>query len=115
MQINDRSDLTSDVDGEITLVNVFTPKAGQMDGFIAAQTSEYQRLNTKVEGWLGNQLHLSIDARTAVNIARFASMANYRAWRESDAFKEHLTFIEMYVERSEPFLLGPAIYGASID
>ncbi len=113
MQINDQSELESDIDGEVTMINIFTPKSGQMDAFVAAQMNEYRRLDGKVEGWLGNHLHQSVDGKAAVNIATFATMAHYREWRDSAAFTEHLGYIQQYVESAEPMLFGPALYSAS--
>ena len=58
--ISDRTDNFGEgarsVAGAVLLVNLFTPKAGQEDAFIKAQTGEYVRLRGQVEGWLGNRL-----------------------------------------------------------
>lgn len=104
--INDRTDNFGDnaasVAGAVLLVNLFTPKAGQEDAFIAAQTAEYVRLRGKVVGWIGNRLGRSVDGGQLVNVALFDTLANYSAWRESKLFAEHLDVIRPYVERSAP-------------
>ncbi len=100
--IQDRTDLSDPHSGEVVLVNVFTPKPGQMDAFVAAQTGEYKRLLGKVAGWKGNRLHRALDGKLAVNYAVFDSLASYKAWRESELFAEHGAIIAPFVEKSEP-------------
>lgn len=110
--LRDRTDLPDDYAGPVVLVNVFTPKAGKLDEFIAAQTNEYRRLLGKIAGWRGNRLHRSLDGKTAVNYAVFESLSTYRAWRGSDLFAEHLKVIRPLLERTEPGLYAAALYEA---
>jgi heme-degrading monooxygenase HmoA len=99
---NQSSDALS-VAGAVMLVNLFTPKPGQEQAFIDAQTAEYVRLKGKVEGWIGNRLGRAVDGNgQLVNVAMFDSMANYNAWRESALFAEHLEIIRPFVEKSAP-------------
>lgn len=91
-------------EGAVVLVNVFTPKPGRLDAFCEAQIAEYKRLRGQVDGALGNRLLKSSDGSKAVNIAYFASRAQYDAWRESDLFKDHFPRIEPFVEKVEPGL-----------
>jgi heme-degrading monooxygenase HmoA len=105
--ITDRTDNASEsavnVAGQVLLVNLFTPKTGMVDDFIAAQTGEYVRLKGLVKGWLGNRLGRSVDGSgQLVNVALFDSMENYNAWRESKLFADHLDVIRPFVERSAP-------------
>lgn len=105
--IEDRTQNTSEgalaAEGPVMLVNLFTPKPGQEQAFIEAQTGEYVRLRGKVEGWVGNRLGRAVDGSgQLVNVALFESMAYYNAWRESALFAEHLEIIRPYVERSAP-------------
>jgi len=90
--------------GAVVLVNVFVPKAGRTDDFIRAQTDEYVRLSGQVEGALGNRLLRGIDGRKVVNIAYFASVELYDAWRSSALFADHLDRIRSLVETVEPDL-----------
>lgn len=91
------------VAGQVLLINLFTPKPGMVDDFIAAQTGEYVRLNGQVEGWIGNRLGRAVDGSgQLVNVALFNSMENYNAWRESKLFADHLDIIRPYVEKSAP-------------
>lgn len=91
------------VAGQVLLVNLFTPKAGMADAFIAAQTGEYVRLKGQIKGWVGNRLGRTVDGSDQlVNVALFDSMENYNAWRDSQLFADHLEVIRPFVEKSAP-------------
>lgn len=91
------------VKGAVLLVNLFTPKPGMTDAFIAAQTTEYVRLKGQVEGWIGNRLGRTVDASgQLVNVALFESLESYNAWRNSKLFADHLDIIRPFVEKSAP-------------
>jgi heme-degrading monooxygenase HmoA len=98
--------------GAVVLVNVFTPKSGRVDDFIRAQTAEYKRLAGQIEGALGNRLLRSLDGKRVVNIAYFASVELYDAWRESALFAEHLERIRNLVEAVDPALYSPVYESA---
>lgn len=98
--------------GAVVLVNVFTPKAGRTDDFIRAQTAEYLRLAGQVDGALGNRLLRALDGRRVVNIAYFASVERYDAWRESALFSDHLERIRDLVEGVDPALYSPVYESA---
>jgi heme-degrading monooxygenase HmoA len=112
--VNDQTDFRvsrSGHTGNVMLVNIFTPKPGQMEAFIAAQTSEYKRLLGTVPGWIGNRLGLSFDGKKAVNVAVFESRKAYETWRDSAAFSDHLKRIQPYVAESAPGIYQP-VYAA---
>lgn len=91
------------IEGVVMLVNLFTPKTGQEQAFIDAQTSEYVRLKGQVAGWIGNRLGRTVDGSgQLVNVAMFDSMASYNAWRESQLFADHLEIITPFVKKSAP-------------
>ncbi len=90
--------------GAIALVNVFTAKPGQLDEFCDAQIAEYERLQGRVDGALGNRLYKQSGGRKAVNIAYFSSREKYDAWRASDLFKEHFSRIDKFLDNVEPDL-----------
>jgi heme-degrading monooxygenase HmoA len=105
--ITDRTDNASDsamhVAGQVLLVNLFTPKPGMLDDFIAAQTGEYTRLEGQIKGWIGNRLGRTVDGSgQLVNVALFDSIENYNAWRDSKLFADHLDIIRPFVEKSAP-------------
>lgn len=99
-QTQNYSDGAQATSGHVMLVNIFTPKLGQVDSFIAAQTAEYKRL--EVDGWIGNRLGRAVDGTKLVNVAVFESLAKYNAWRESDQFVDHLEVIKPFVEQAAP-------------
>jgi heme-degrading monooxygenase HmoA len=91
------------VAGQVLLVNLFTPKPGMVDAFIAAQTAEYVRLKGLVKGWIGNRLGRAVDGSgQLVNVALFDSLENYNAWRDSTLFTDHLDIIRPFVEKAAP-------------
>lgn len=91
------------VAGQVLLINLFTPKPGMVDDFIAAQTGEYVRLNGQVKGWIGNRLGRAVDGSgQLVNVALFDGMESYNAWRESQLFADHLDIIRPFVEKAAP-------------
>jgi heme-degrading monooxygenase HmoA len=100
---NNSSSDAAQVAGQVMLVNLFTPKPGMVDDFIAAQTGEYVRLKGQVKGWIGNRLGRAVDGSgQLVNVALFDSMENYNAWRDSKLFADHLDVIRPFVEKSAP-------------
>lgn len=105
--VTDRTDNSSvhasQIAGQVLLVNLFTPKPGMVDAFIAAQTDEYVRLKGQVKGWIGNRLGCAVDGSgQLVNVALFDSLENYNAWRESKLFADHLDIIRPFVEKAAP-------------
>jgi len=92
----------SSMSGQVMLVNLFTPKDGMTEAFVAAQTAEYLRLMGKVTGWIGNRLGRAVDGSQVVNVAVFDSMANYNAWRDSQLFADHVEIIRPFVAQSAP-------------
>ena len=97
------SEEAGNIAGPVLLVNLFTPKAGLAEDFIAAQTGEYLRLRGMVKGWQGNRLGRAVDGSgQLVNVALFDSLENYNAWRETQLFADHLEVIRPFVEKSAP-------------
>jgi len=95
------------------LINLFTPKAGMEQAFFEAQSGEYRRLLGQIPGWIGNRLGRSVDGKSFVNVAVFASLADYNAWRDSAIFEEHLDIIRPFVEKSEPGMYE-MVYSAGV-
>ena len=91
------------VAGAVMLVNLFTPKPGKADEFVATQSAEYRRLAGKVKGFVGNRLGRAVDGSDQlVNVALFDSMESYNAWRASALFAEHMDIIRPLIEQSAP-------------
>ncbi len=98
----DQTDLSVNHNGRVVLINQFTANPGALDQFIAIQKSEYVALRGKVKGFIANRLHRAVDGKSAVNIAIFDSLENYKAWRESELFRKHVEVIQPYIAKSEP-------------
>lgn len=102
--VQDQTAASEAPSGPITMLNRFTAQPGQLDAFVAAQTAEYLRLKGLVPGWLGNRLVRAIDGSHVVNVADFASHADYAAWRDSALFADHLEIIRPFLVKAEPAL-----------
>jgi heme-degrading monooxygenase HmoA len=101
-QTDNASARATGIVGRVMLVNTFKPKPGQMQAFIDTQSAEYVRLKNKVPGSIGNRLGRSVDGDELVNVALFADLASYSAWRNSDLFAEHLEIIKPLIESAKP-------------
>ena len=108
----EQTDISGNPEGPVVLINIFTPKNGDLNAFVTAQLAEYKRQRGVASGWVGNSLCRAVDGTTAVNVAVFSSLGKYRAWRESTDFAEHLEIIRPYVETSQPGMYFP-VYGSS--
>lgn len=69
-----RSASAMHVTGHVLLVNLFTPKPGMADDFIAAQTAEYVRLQGLVVGWIGNRLGRAVDGSGQLVMSRCSTV-----------------------------------------
>ncbi|MBD2842109.1 antibiotic biosynthesis monooxygenase family protein [Erythrobacter rubeus] len=94
----------------VTLINIFTPKEGDLQNFVDAQIAEYRRLDGKVDGAIWNRLHVNRENGTAVNVALFESREKYDAWIDSDLFEEHIAKIKPLLDD-----VSPALYEVSYD
>lgn len=110
--VHDQTETNGNPSGPVVLINIFTPKNGDLDAFVAAQLGEYERQRGVASGWIGNTLCRAVDETTAVNVAVFRSLPDYRAWRDSKDFAEHLEIIRPFVESSRPGMYFP-VYGSS--
>ena len=89
---------------QLAHINVFTPKAGLMDEFMAVQLRGLPGLGP-VSGSRGSWLFRAADDRDAILIALFDDEASHRRFMQSPAFQPHR-------ERLLPLLqsTGPAYY-----
>jgi len=90
--------------GPVVVINVFTPKSGQMDGFVKTQTEGLAELRDRIPGWRGTRMYRALDDRSAALVTTFASEAEYRAWMASDLFNEHRNKVAPLIERAGPQL-----------
>lgn len=82
----------------IVFINIFTPRAGKFDEFVALQTDGLKQLAGTVPGSLGSQLHAAIDRSTVALVAHFESVAHHKAWTGSERFAERAKLIAPLVE-----------------
>lgn len=89
----------------VVIINVFTPKPGQMDAFVAAQTEALQTtLRDQIPGWRGTRMYRALDDSNAALVSTFASIEEYRAWMASALFDQHHKKVAPLVERAGPQL-----------
>lgn len=83
-----------------TLVNVFTPKAGQADRFLEVQLNETAKLRDAAaeRGWLNNEVYRANDGKQLIVVTRFTSAEAQEAWSGTPAFAEHLERIGPLLE-----------------
>ncbi|MBC9247556.1 NAD(P)H-dependent oxidoreductase [Paracoccus sp. 11-3] len=83
-----------------TLVNVFTPKAGETDRFLEQQLKDTadMRATAAETGWLNNEIYRARDGKNVIVVTRFASAEAQAAWAETQAFAEHLERIGPLLE-----------------
>jgi heme-degrading monooxygenase HmoA len=89
-----------EAEGPLVLVNVFVPKAGRLDDFLALQRREIARLapEARRHGWRGNRTHRALDGGSAIVVTRFDSAERQRSWARTAAFAAHLAAIAPLVE-----------------
>lgn len=89
----------------VVVINVFTPKPGRMEAFVAAQTEALQTtLRDRIPGWRGTRMYRALDDSAAALVSTFASVEEYRAWMASDLFARHRETIAPLIERAGPQL-----------
>lgn len=83
-----------------TLINVFTPKDGETDRFIALQLDETRKMRDRAArmGWLNNEVYRSHDGKTVVAVTRFSSVEAQQCWAQSPDFQEHLDVITPFLD-----------------
>jgi heme-degrading monooxygenase HmoA len=85
----------------LVVVNVFTPKPGKLEDFIAAQAAGLTRLRGRIPGLRGGRLYRAEDGSRALLVSAFDSQAKLDEWLASAAFAEHRANLTPFVERSE--------------
>jgi quinol monooxygenase YgiN len=92
--------MTAHVQSQLAHINIFTPKAGMMEQFIAAQLEGVPALG-EIPGARGSWLYRANDDGHAILIALFESEAAHRRFMETPAFQQHR-------DRLRPLLDGTA-------
>ena len=86
----------------IAVVNVFTPKAGQLDAFVAVQKAGLPALRGKVPGLRGSRFYRALDERTALLLSVFESAEHFDQFRQSELFAAHRDKLTPLLERTDP-------------
>ena len=81
-------------------INIFTPKPGSMDEFIAVQLQALPAL--AVPGSSGSRLYRAKDGRRAILIAFFTDEAAHRRFMEAPAFQRHRERLLPLLEDTTP-------------
>jgi quinol monooxygenase YgiN len=89
---------------ELTVINLFTPKAGRLDDFVAAQKAGLPSFRGQVPGLRYGSFYRSLDGKTAVLISVFESPAHFEQFRGSELFAAYRDTIVPLLERSDPGL-----------
>ena len=88
-------------DTPLVVVNVFTPKPGKLEDFLAAQSAGLGRLRGKIPGLRGGRLYRAEDGSRALLVSAFDSQAQLEQWLASAEFAAHRANLVPFVERSE--------------
>jgi heme-degrading monooxygenase HmoA len=81
-------------------ISIFTPKPAHFDTFVATQIENLPRLG-RLSGSRGAQFYVAKDGRHAVLVSFFDDEATLRAFRESEAFREHRDRLQALIESSD--------------
>lgn len=86
----------------LVVVNVFTPKPGQLDAFMEVQRSGLQAFRGRIPGLRGGRLLRGHDDATAMLISMFESRQALEAWLGSPLFKAHVQKLSPLLESTAP-------------
>jgi heme-degrading monooxygenase HmoA len=96
--------MSADPTGPVVVINVFTPKPGQMDAFVRMQSEALRDLGERIPGWRGTRMYRALDDRSAAVVSTFTSEAEYHAWMASELFNQHRNKVAPLIERAGPQL-----------
>jgi len=92
---------TVPANASLIVVNVFTPKSGKLEDFLAAQNAGLSRLRGKIPGLRGGRLYRAEDGSRALLVSAFDTQAQLERWLASAEFAEHRANVTPFVERTE--------------
>jgi quinol monooxygenase YgiN len=92
----------------VTVINRLAIKPGKMDEFIDAQRNFATTLMKKPNGLIGGRMYRSIDGKSAVLVSQFASESAQENIRQSDAFRQHVSQLQVLIESASPSLYEEA-------
>jgi quinol monooxygenase YgiN len=92
----------------VTVINRLAIKPGKMDEFIDAQRNFATALMKKPNGLIGGRMYRSIDGKSAVLVSQFESESAQEDIRQSDAFRQHVSQLQVLIESASPTLYEEA-------
>ena len=84
-------------------INIFTPKAGRLDEFIAAQLDSVPRLG-EVRGLNESRFYRAEDGSNAIIMAGFDSVEDFREFQSGAAFQSERPKLAGLIESTKPGL-----------
>src|ERR1700731_4498045 len=81
-------------------VSVITPKPEHFEAFMALQLAQQQRTRGEVQGLIGGGLFKSLDNRSVVLVAVFATAEDSQRWREDPRLLAHVARVQPLTERA---------------
>jgi hypothetical protein len=91
----------------VTLINVFTPKAGKEKDFARTQIRDYEKFGKNLDGAIRNRFYISVNEKNQqklVNIAEFESLDVFYETTQSEDFKRHVEEIRPLLDDGDPML-----------
>jgi heme-degrading monooxygenase HmoA len=88
----------------IAVINVFTPKPGCLDEFVAVQQSGLPVLRSQVQGVRGSRLYRALDGQTVTLISVFDSKEDFERVQRSEAFATHREKLVPLLDKTAPVL-----------
>jgi quinol monooxygenase YgiN len=86
---------------QLVHINIFTPKPGMMDEFIAAQLEGLPALGD-TSGSFGSRLYRAGDDSNAILVALFEDEEAHRRFMETEAFHRHRDRLRPLLESTTP-------------
>ena len=92
----------------VTVINRLVVKPGKMEEFIDAQRNFAAGLTTESCGLIGGRMYRSSDGKSAVLVSQFESESALEELRQSNAFKQHLNWLQSMLESATSSLYEEA-------
>jgi heme-degrading monooxygenase HmoA len=91
----------------VTLINVFTPKAGKEKDFARTQIRDYEKFGRDLDGAIRNHFYISVNDKNQqklINVAEFESLDVFYETTQSEDFKKHVEDIGPFLDDGDPML-----------
>ena len=85
----------------VVVINIFTPKPGALDDFLALQTAALPGLRAGATGSRGSRLFRAEDSGKAVMVSVFDTAEDFKRFSESAPFAAHRAKMLQFLERAD--------------